>query len=93
MLAAARDHVRERSNGNTAPQVLAGDESTPGCGFQPKDLRGMHYELANAVITRGDGVVELIAIPLTGSYPLLRLRFRLDVDDDGELEEFWVADD
>ncbi|MEZ5992240.1 MAG: hypothetical protein R3E76_07785 [Planctomycetota bacterium] len=89
MLDLARTRVRENSNAGAAPLVLAGDDSMPGCGFTLDELEGRHYVLANAVIPRDDGLVEILAIPTTSSYPLLRLRFRPDGTGDGVVDEFW----
>ncbi|MCA8945244.1 MAG: hypothetical protein KDB29_03380 [Planctomycetes bacterium] len=89
MLGLARTRVRENSKAGAAPLVLAGDDSLPGCGFTLDELEGRHYVLANAVIPRDDGLVEILAIPTTSSYPLLRLRFRPDGTGDGVVDEFW----
>ena len=89
MLELARTRVREHSEAGVAPLVLAGDDSMPGCGFTLDELEGRHYVLANAVIPRDDGLVEILAIPTTSSYPLLRLRFRPDGSGVGVVDEFW----
>ena len=82
-----RAAVREHCKGKQARRVLAGDDAMPGCGFTLEELEGRHYVLANAVIDRGDGEVELVAIPLAAQYPLLRLRFRVDAEDTGVVSE------
>lgn len=77
LLKRASEKVREYTQQHgSPPQVLAGDESVPGCGFTLDELEGSYYVLANVVIRREeDSWVEIVAVPVTSAYPVLWMSF------------------
>jgi hypothetical protein len=38
-------------------------------------LTGQYYLVANGVLVLDSGELEIVAVPLAGDYPLLRMRF------------------
>jgi hypothetical protein len=77
-----------------APVALAGAHSDGSCDLRREQITGDHYVLLNAVIATPDGQFELVAVPLAGDYPVLRLRFAPD-EGGGELivqPTLWEAD-
>jgi hypothetical protein len=63
------------------PLALSGAQ---GCGLNPDQLGGRHYLLVNGIEVMASGELQLVAVPLTGDYPVKCIRF-LPADSSGEL--------
>ncbi len=90
LLKRASEKVREYTQQHgSPPQVLAGDESVPGCGFTLDELEGKYYILANVVIRReDDSWVEIVAVPVTSAYPVVWMSFGASGNSDAGITDY-----
>lgn len=76
MLHNARQAVQSSITANgEVPLVLSGEHEKGSCGLPSAELTGQHYVLINGIDILPDGRLQVIAVPLVGNYPLVRLEF------------------
>lgn len=82
------DKARQAVQGSISPSgdvpkaLKEGEVSN--CGLSESDIHGDHYVLINAVQVTRDGQLQLVAVPLAGDYPVVRMRF-FPQDSGGEI--------
>lgn len=85
LLHRARQAVQEHFfQAGEVPVALAGDHPAGNCGLTSEQLTGRHYVIVNVIEKLGTGELQVVAVPLVGDYPLVRMRF-LPSDSAGEI--------